>query len=178
MFKSTIPKRLQHLKTDERGYPIPFFIAYIDGKADFRLADERKQLLCIKEDLCWICGKKLLKHVYFFITGPLGLKNKTVTDCGMHRECAEFSLQACPHMFYENAERREKGAVYEDALTKTKSYLQPKPEELYLIFSDKQESFPVNTTPEHIVHMIKFRPQRIEKFVYQNGILVKEGTLK
>jgi hypothetical protein len=106
-FSVPIPKELAHLKLDDRGYPIPFFAPIRDGKPDFKVLSMQKQKICIEEKICSICGKKLYKDVMYFITGPYGLYNRAVVDPAMHLICAEFALKACPHMFYERAERNK-----------------------------------------------------------------------
>src|SRR5438477_8655117 len=102
-----IPAEMSHLKLDDRGYPIPFFAPIIDDKPNFKYQDERKRDLCIDKRLCHVCGKKLAKDHCYFISGPLGYKNKVSTDAGMHLACAEFTLKVCPHLLYQEAERKE-----------------------------------------------------------------------
>lgn len=53
-----IPSFLNHLKVNPKGYPIPFFVAYVNGKPDFRLLDPKKQYYCIHQKLCAICGEE------------------------------------------------------------------------------------------------------------------------
>lgn len=101
----SIPKELWHLKVDPRGYPIPYFVPIVDGKPLFNRLDERKQHLCIDEKRCPICGFKLNKDYNYVITGPVGYKNRTVTDPPMHRVCAEYTLATCPHLYFERADR-------------------------------------------------------------------------
>lgn len=101
-----LPPQLSHLKLDERGYPIPFFVPIVDGKPNFRYASGQKLKLCVERKLCAICGKKLFEYSYL-ISGPIGMRNRVSTDGPMHRECAEFALAVCPHLFYKDAERKE-----------------------------------------------------------------------
>jgi hypothetical protein len=107
MLEFTIPKELQHLKIDGRGYPIPYFVPYVDGKPNFRFTSHIKIWKCVEENLCGICGKKLYKDYSYIITGVIGMGNRVSSDAAMHRVCAEFALVSCPHMFYEKAERKE-----------------------------------------------------------------------
>ena len=39
-----MPSRIAALPVDERGYPVPWFVAWIDGKPEFRCADPAKFL--------------------------------------------------------------------------------------------------------------------------------------
>jgi hypothetical protein len=44
-----------------------------------------------------LCGQLLGKHL-FFIGGPLCVVNRLFLDPPMHKECAIFALQVCPHL--------------------------------------------------------------------------------
>lgn len=107
--RTFIPAFLSHLKVNNNGYPIPYFVAYKDGKPDFRLLDPQKQVFCATHKKCAICGKKLFDKSYYFISGPEGYKNKVSTDPAMHRQCAEYSINSCPHLHLQKAHRRENG---------------------------------------------------------------------
>jgi hypothetical protein len=129
-----IPKRMAHLPLDERGYPIPFFTPHINGKPDFRLSDPKKKEICRKYKKCWICGKPLLAGSFWYITGPIGLANRTVSDEAMHEECARFSLKVCPHMLFEKADRRSDNIP---GLVRSPTLALDKPKVLFLIQADK-----------------------------------------
>lgn len=164
-----IPKELAHLKVDERGYPIPFFVTKRDGKPDFVLLNTKRQDDCIEGKLCPICGKKLYKDYQYVITGPIGLKNRYISDPPMHRICAEFSMQACPHMHFQKAERKDLADIAVTQLNKDIHSL-PKPEILYLVKIHKYKKEPVNGTQQ----VIRFWPVSQEEWVYENGILIKK----
>lgn len=166
--KIHIPAFLSHLKVNGAGYPIPYFVAYNNGVPDFRLLDARKQLLCIEHKTCSICGKKLFKGAYYFIGGPMGYTNKISTDPPMHRQCAEYSLNTCPHLHLQKAHRRENGV--EDLIAQQGQVMMDKPPMLLLIKSDKFEKF---KDPDHPTTLIKFRPISYEIYTYENGLLVK-----
>lgn len=161
-----IPKQMSHLKIDPRGYPIPFFVPIVNGEPNFKYADHRKQELAIEKKLCHICGLKLIPKSYYFITGPMGLKNRVVTDAAMHRECAEFSLQACPHMFFQKAERK----ADEDMAPMAGALIMAKPSELYLIKSDK---FEARFNHQYGYKLIHFRVTGTDKFIYVDNKLQK-----
>lgn len=163
-----IPEYLKHLKVNSKGYPIPFFVAYVDGKPDFRLLDARKQGYCIDQKLCAICGKKLFKNSYYFISGPEGYKNKIATDPAMHRNCAEYSLNMCPHLHIEKTTRRESGL--EKLHEQQGEIMLDKPPMLLLI---KADSFKRHNEPGFPTTLIKFKPISHEIYVYENGVLVK-----
>jgi hypothetical protein len=103
-----MPERIAALPQDpERHYPVPFFVAWIDGKPDFRIADEEKRIRCIKEKLCWICGEKLGRYQVFVI-GPMCAINRISAEPPMHRDCAEYSVRVCPFLLNPNQKRNPK----------------------------------------------------------------------
>jgi hypothetical protein len=65
-----MPLRMTALPIDERGYPVPYFVAWVDGKPDHRIADASKMPGAINSGLCWLCGQKLGAFKYFVI-GPM-----------------------------------------------------------------------------------------------------------
>lgn len=165
-----IPPIMQHLPLDERGYPIPYFVSIVDGKPEFRYQDGRKREAMINHNLCFICGKKLHDKSYWFLTGPAGLLNQVGSDAPMHEDCARFSLSACPHMVYQNAERRENGAPIEKAA----GLIREKPPVMYLIKADKVD---VERYREGKQESVYFRyrtlKDKTEKYAYHNGVLTR-----
>jgi hypothetical protein len=93
-----IPARLHWRPRDERGYPITYVtLINAKGKPDFRVVDEAKRARCLKLRLCGVCGQSLGRHL-FFIGGDLCVTNRLFCDPPMHKECAIFALEACPHL--------------------------------------------------------------------------------
>lgn len=153
----TIPPELAHLELDERGYPIPYFVGKIDGKYNFRYQDRKKRDACIRFRWCPICAKRLDTDFSYVITGPHGLKNKVVSDAPMHLLCAEFSMQACPHIHFEKAERKAELKV---------DYIAPdKPSSLFLIKIDSWRP---------TQQVIRFNPVVTIEYVYEGNVLVKK----
>lgn len=107
--RSDLPEltdRIAKLPVDERGYPIPFFVAYPNGKPDFRMTDGDKLLACVRGRLCWVCGERLGVHMAFAI-GPMCVVNRTTSEPPAHLECAQWSVKACPFLSHPNMVRRE-----------------------------------------------------------------------
>lgn len=102
-----LPRRLLSLHLDDRGYPVPWFVAWIDGKPDFRVMDGAKLSIAVKNKRCWICGDVLGVHMTFLI-GPMCAINRTISEPPSHFECAEWSSRVCPFLSMPKAHRREK----------------------------------------------------------------------
>lgn len=100
------PDRIKALPIDDRGYPVPFFVSWLDGKPDFRCADVSKWLRCYKERLCWVCGQRLGRHLCFPI-GPMCAVNRTTSEPPCHLECGLYSVAACPFLVRPTAKRRD-----------------------------------------------------------------------
>jgi len=100
-----IPTFMRHLKV-HRGYPVPWFVDWIDGQPEFRAMDRRKFVRAINERLCWVCGNELFGELIFTV-GPMCGINKISSEPPSHRECARFSARACPFLSKPKMERRE-----------------------------------------------------------------------
>jgi hypothetical protein len=103
-----LPPRLRHLPLDGRGYPVPYFVTWVNGSPDHRIADARKILDAIRFRWCWICGQRLGRHVTYAI-GPMCAINRISSESPAHAECAEYSARACPFLTRPHAHRREAG---------------------------------------------------------------------
>ena len=93
-----IPFRLARRPRDARGYVIPFaqFIKP-DGTPDFRVMDEALTSKALRRRLCGLCGEPMRKDVWF-IGGPKCVEYGCFYDPPMHRECAVYALETCPHL--------------------------------------------------------------------------------
>src|SRR5262249_17464120 len=103
------PWNISTLPVDERGYPIPWFVAeQPDGTRDFRVADPRKIVLAFRKRLCWVCGRPL--HRYgCFVVGPLCALNHVSSEPPSHPVCAAFSVRSCPFMTQPKRIRDSRG---------------------------------------------------------------------
>lgn len=98
--------RIAKLPIDERGYPVPWFVAMVHGKYDFRVVDPAKRARAIVERLCWVCGGKLGSMVAF-VAGPMCGVNRVSAEPPLHRDCACWSVKACPFLVNPDMVRRE-----------------------------------------------------------------------
>jgi hypothetical protein len=100
-----IPDRLRSLPV-QNGFPVPWFVAKVGDDYDFRIIDPEKIYPATKKRLCWICGQKLGAYLAFPI-GPMCAINRTISEPPSHRECAEWSIKACPFLAQRQDECRE-----------------------------------------------------------------------
>jgi hypothetical protein len=93
------------LPVDPRGYVVPWFVDWIDGKPEFRAMDPAKFLRAVRYKLCWVCGERLGRFMTF-VAGPMCGINRTSSEPPCHLECAEWSARNCPFLNNPDAIRR------------------------------------------------------------------------
>jgi len=102
--------RLAQLALDERGYPVPWFVAWVDRDGrrvpDFRVVDGRKFVQAVKERRCWVCGQELGKWLAFPI-GPMCAITRSTSEPPCHLECALWSVRNCPFLVNPSRVRDE-----------------------------------------------------------------------
>jgi hypothetical protein len=99
-----IPQRILSLPV-QNGHPVPWFVAEVGGKYDFRIIDPTKFAPAIKHRRCWICGERLGSYLAFPI-GPMCAINRTISEPPSHKACAEWAIKACPFLAQRQQERR------------------------------------------------------------------------
>jgi hypothetical protein len=103
-----MPARIKALPIDERGYPVPWFVARLPtGKWDFRMIGPGKVSAAAGKHICWICGQRLGRHLAFAV-GPMCAINKISSEPPSHLECARFACEACPFLVNPAMRRNEK----------------------------------------------------------------------
>jgi hypothetical protein len=102
-----IPSRMRKLKISDEGYPIPYFVPYVNGKPDFRGMDGEKLSICIRHKRCWLCGEPLCQYMTFVI-GPMCAVTHVSSEPPSHRGCAEYAATACPFLTQPRMRRNEK----------------------------------------------------------------------
>ena len=88
--------------------PVPWFVAWPDGKADFRILDEEKMIRAVRERRCMVCGE-LLGDELAFPVGPMCVVNRVSAEPPSHPECVRWSQQVCPFLARPSMARRETG---------------------------------------------------------------------
>jgi hypothetical protein len=99
---------MKRLPIDDRGFPVPWFVAWIDGRPDFRVIDTPKLPKAVNNRLCWVCGGRLGVHMAFVI-GPMCALNRIISEPPSHYECATFAARACPFLSNPRMRRNTKG---------------------------------------------------------------------
>ena len=103
---TTMPTRMRALPIDDRGYPVPWFVDWLNGKPEFRAMDPEKYKRALKQRLCWVCGEKLGSYLCF-VAGPMCGINRTSSEPPSHVDCAIWSAQNCPFLANPRMVRRE-----------------------------------------------------------------------
>lgn len=105
-FLDDMPDRIKALPVDHRGFPVPWFVAWINGKPDHRCVDKAKIRPAILHRRCWLCGQSLGAYLTFPI-GPMCAVTRTTSEPPSHRDCAEFAAKVCPFLTIPAKKRRD-----------------------------------------------------------------------
>lgn len=113
-----LPMDMRRLPVDRRGYPVPWFVAWLDeeqrevpvgeGEPEFRVMRRGAVMDAAHFDRCWVCGGRLGRWRAFVI-GPMCMVNRINSEPPSHVQCAEFAARACPFLSRPHAHRREAG---------------------------------------------------------------------
>lgn len=101
-----MPHGIGKLPVDDRGYPVPWFVAWINGKPDFRVIHPRRMVPAIRHNRCWICGERM-EPPYTFPIGPMCAVNRNIAEPPSHHACAKWSAEVCPFLTLPKAKRRD-----------------------------------------------------------------------
>lgn len=117
-----LTKRIARLPLDHRGYPVPWFVEWVEGdgpgvenltavpigqgRPDFRIMSGERRAIAHREGRCWVCGEPLGRFKAFLV-GPMCAVNRTSAEPPSHRDCAEWSAVACPFLTRPHARRRD-----------------------------------------------------------------------
>lgn len=109
MSADLLPPTMANLPRDPNRprFVVPWFVEWIDGKPDFRVADSRKIPQAVRMNLCWLCGKPLGAYKAFVI-GPMCAVNRVSAEPPSHLNCAEYAVKVCPFLTEPHMRRNEK----------------------------------------------------------------------
>lgn len=106
--KIEMPDRIKRLPVSPKGFPVPWFVAFIGGVPDFRVVRENGIALAHNGKKCWVCGEPL-GRTFAMSLGPMCAINRTISEPPSHRECAIYSAIACPFLSNPRMRRHEAG---------------------------------------------------------------------
>lgn len=92
-----LPDRIARLPLDERGFPIPWFVAWFGGKPDFRVIHTPRYRQAWDGQLCWVCGQKL-GSFRAWVMGPVSLIEGATPEPPAHLDCGQFAARRCPYL--------------------------------------------------------------------------------
>lgn len=99
---------MERLPLNAAGFPVPWFVADVNGEPDFRVADTRKFVRAVTEGRCWLCGGLIARiSVAAFVVGPMCGVNRVSSEPPSHVDCAEYAAKACPFLANPGRTRRE-----------------------------------------------------------------------
>lgn len=101
-----MPARIQSLPVSSKGFPVPWFVAWIDGEPDFRVIRPSGIALAHNHRKCWVCGQPMGRY-FAMSLGPMCCINRTIAEPPSHRECAIYSAMACPFLSNPRMRRNE-----------------------------------------------------------------------
>jgi len=104
------PPEIARLPVEERGFPVPYFVTWIDGRPEFRGVDPDHVADADRRGVCWVCGGKL-PGLKCFVVGPMCTVNRLSAEPPSHPSCSRFAAVACPFLSRPQAKRRDMGDI-------------------------------------------------------------------
>src|SRR5262245_10337978 len=119
-----LPRNMSRLP-QHRGYPVPWFVEWVDGEPEFRAMSRvkwwtavgmgRDGILRPHQSHCWVCGGPMARAgflaTFAFTIGPMCAINRVSSEPPSHVECAEWSARNCPFLSRPHARRREDDVI-------------------------------------------------------------------
>lgn len=121
-----LPDNMKALPVDERGFPVPWFVAWTDGVPAFQVADGEKMVKAVKFERCWVCGGNLGKFRASVI-GPMCAVNRTISEPQSHVDCARWSAKNCPFLSKPRMTRLPESAAPEGVVDPAGEFLKRNP---------------------------------------------------
>ena len=104
-----IPKRMQKLPISKKGFPVPWFVAKVDGEWDFTCVRENGIYVAHMKHLCWLCGEPMGVWKAFTV-GPMCVINRISAEPPEHLDCSEYAVKACPFLANPRMRRNDNSA--------------------------------------------------------------------
>jgi hypothetical protein len=121
---TTLPLRMKKLPLDARGYPVPWFVQWMNKEGrivspsaagaypEFRVMDQVKWVAAIRDKRCWVCGEPMGTYKVF-VVGPMCGINRTTSEPPCHLDCALWSAENCPFLARPKMVRRDNDGLAE-----------------------------------------------------------------
>lgn len=104
-----MPAQIGRLPRNKAKYPVPWFVAFLDGVPDFRVIRPAGIQQALAQKLCWVCGLPFQRQEdRAFVIGPMCAVNRVSAEPPSHRDCAVYSATHCPFLTTPNMTRRER----------------------------------------------------------------------
>jgi hypothetical protein len=95
-WRGEMPPRIAALPVDAIGRPAPWFVAWIDGKPEFRVVGPGKLQQALRGSLCWVCGRGFAGgEDRAWLIGPMCIVNLVSSEPPSHLDCATRSGRNC-----------------------------------------------------------------------------------
>lgn len=105
----SVPGRIARLPRNKVGYPVPWFVAVIDGTPDFRVIRPGGIETALRGRLCWTCGIAFQRREdRAFVIGPMCAVNRVSAEPASHLDCAVYAATHCPFLATPQMVRRER----------------------------------------------------------------------
>ena len=106
---SDTPARVENLPRNKARFPVPWFVAVIDGTPDFRVIRAGGIEIALARRQCWVCGVPFQRQEdRAFVVGPMCAVNRVSAEPPSHVDCAVYSATACPFLTRPNMVRRDR----------------------------------------------------------------------
>jgi hypothetical protein len=103
------PLTVARLPHDRHGRPVPWFVAWIDGRPDFRIVKPGATANAVTARRCWVCGTRFAeREPRAFVVGPMCVVNRNSAEPPSHTLCAVYSARACPFLATPQMTRRDR----------------------------------------------------------------------
>lgn len=104
-----MPGRIDRLPRNKAGYPVPWFVAWIDGGPDFRVIRPHGIEMALRAKLCWTCGFTFQRREdRAFVIGPMCAVNRVSSEPPSHEDCAVYAATHCPFLTRPDMKRRDR----------------------------------------------------------------------
>ena len=108
-WRGELPRGMATLPVDPIGRPVPWFVAWIDGKPEFRVVGPGKLGEALRGPRCWVCGGIFAGgEDRAWLIGPMCVITLTTAEPPSHLDCATWSASNCPFLATPSMVRRDR----------------------------------------------------------------------